>query len=186
LDSFRAKTEKAVEFALKRDSVLDRLETTGVIRKGLINPLNLSGPAARAAGANIDTRVDHPYGTYSSFQVVPRLAEKGDVLARFEVKSREITDSINLIQKLISGIKNGEIQTPVNLSDGFATVLVEAARGQNFQWLWIKNGKIERYRARTASFCNWQAIEHAVIGNIIPDFPLINKSLNLSYAGTDL
>jgi Ni,Fe-hydrogenase III large subunit len=64
--------------------------------------------------------------------------------------------------------------------------MVESARGQNLCWVWIKSGVIERYKVRTASFCNWQAIEHAVQGNIIPDFPVINKSLNLSYAGTDL
>ena len=52
--------------------------------------------------------------------------------------------------------------------------------------MWIKNGRIDRYKVRTASFCNWLAIEHAVQGNIIADFPVINKSMNLSYAGTDL
>ena len=53
-------------------------------------------------------------------------------------------------------------------------------------WVYIRQGRVERYKVRTASFCNWQAIEHAVLGNIVPDFPLINKSMNLSYAGTDL
>ena len=64
--------------------------------------------------------------------------------------------------------------------------MVESARGQSMHWVYIKNGLIDRFKIRTASFCNWQAIEHAVIGNIVPDFPLINKSLNMSYAGTDL
>ncbi len=65
--------------------------------------------------------------------------------------------------------------------------MIEAARGQNLHWVYVRNGLIERYKVRTASFCNWQAIEHAVLGNVVPDFPpLINKSLNLSYAGTDL
>ena len=72
------------------------------------------------------------------------------------------------------------------VKDGFAAALVESARGQNFTWLNIKNGLVDRYKVRTASFCNWQAIEHAVMGNIVPDFPLINKSMNLSYSGTDL
>ncbi|HXY74872.1 MAG TPA: hydrogenase large subunit, partial [Dehalococcoidales bacterium] len=75
---------------------------------------------------------------------------------------------------------------PFQIKDGYALSLVEAARGQNMHWVYIKDGLIDRYKVRTASFCNWQAIEHAVMGNIVPDFPLINKSLNLSYAGTDL
>ena len=69
---------------------------------------------------------------------------------------------------------------------GCSFALVEAPRGQNLHWVYLKDGVVDRYKVRTASFCNWQAIEHAVIGNIVPDFPLINKSLNLSYAGTDL
>ncbi|HII02321.1 TPA: hydrogenase large subunit, partial [Methanosarcinaceae archaeon] len=69
---------------------------------------------------------------------------------------------------------------------GYALTLVEAPRGQNLHWVYLKNGLVDRYKVRTASFCNWQAIEHAVLGNIIPDFPVINKSLNMSYAGTDL
>ena len=70
--------------------------------------------------------------------------------------------------------------------DGYALALVEAPRGQNLHWVYVKNGVIDRYKIRTASFCNWLAIEHAVIGNIVPDFPVINKSMNLSYAGNDL
>jgi formate hydrogenlyase subunit 5 len=75
---------------------------------------------------------------------------------------------------------------PIQVRYGFALSLVEAPRGQSVHWLKIKDGFVDRYKVRTASFCNWQAIEHAVLGNIVPDFPLINKSMNLSYAGTDL
>ncbi len=186
LNTFQPRFQKAYKFARTRDSVIDRLETTGVIKKELISPLNITGPAARASGANIDCRVDHPYGIYPLLEIQKRTAEKGDVLARFEVKAAEILDSTNIIQKLIREIKPGEVLTKSRIRDGYASVLVEAARGQNFHWVNIQDGLIDRYKVRTASFCNWQAIEHAVMGNIIPDFPLINKSLNLSYAGTDL
>lgn len=186
LDFFKNRFEKAVDFVLRRDSVLDRLETTGVIKKELISPLNITGPAARASGVSIDTRIDHPYGVYSDFKMEKRLETGGDVLARFNLKSGEISDSINLIQKSIENIKGGPHKIEVKVKDGYTLILIEAARGQNLHWAYIRNGLIERYKIRTASFCNWQAIEHAVIGNIVPDFPLINKSLNLSYAGTDL
>ena len=91
-----------------------------------------------------------------------------------------------LIRTLISQLKPGAVNTKIENKDGYALVLIEAPRGQSLQWVCVKNGLIDRFKVRTASFCNWQAIEHAVIGNIVPDFPLINKSLNLSYAGTDL
>jgi Ni,Fe-hydrogenase III large subunit len=93
---------------------------------------------------------------------------------------------VDIIQKSVSAIKSGSVLEEISLKDGYGLGVVESARGQNLHWVYIKNGLIDRYKIRTASFCNWQSIEHAVIGNIVPDFPLINKSLNLSYAGTDL
>jgi formate hydrogenlyase subunit 5 len=69
---------------------------------------------------------------------------------------------------------------------GYALSIVEAPRVQNVHWLSIKNSLVDRYKVRTAYFCDWQAMEHAVLGNIVPDFPLINKSMNLSYAGMDM
>jgi len=93
---------------------------------------------------------------------------------------------VSIIRSLIPQLANGPVSVKMDNRDGWALALVEAARGQNMHWVYLRNGVIERYKVRTASFCNWQAIEHAVLGNIVPDFPLINKSLNLSYAGTDL
>jgi Ni,Fe-hydrogenase III large subunit len=63
---------------------------------------------------------------------------------------------------------------------------LESPRGRTLFWIKVIDGKFDRCAVSTASFCNWLAIEHAVMGNIVPDFPVINKSLNLSYAGTDL
>lgn len=178
--------EAAVSFIHRSTTVIDRLETTGIIERSLINPLNVTGPAARASGIAIDNRIDHPYGIYPLIEVIKRTADKGDVLSRFNIKADEITDSIGIIQRLITEIKDGEFVTSVPVKDGCSFAIIEAARGQNCHWVYIRNGIIDRYKVRTASFCNWQAIEHAVTRDIVPDFPLINKSLNLSYAGTDL
>ncbi len=186
---FSQRFNEAVAFVHGLDSVIDRLETTGVIRPELIAPLNISGPAARAAGAKIDTRIDHPYGIYPALDLRPAVGTSGDVLARFDVKAAEVPDSIRIIGKLtedMGDILSSSIYSDSPPGDGCALALVEAPRGQTSQWVYLKNGVVERYEVRTASFCNWQAIEHAVIGNILPDFPLINKSLDLSYAGTDL
>ncbi len=186
LDSFLRRLRRAADYVLHNESVIDRLDTTGVIKKELVQPLNITGPAARASGVGIDNRIDHPYGIYPFFELAIRTQEKGDVHSRFDVKLSEIQDSVEIIQKSVSALKSGSVLDPISLKDGYGLAVVESARGQNLHWVYIKNGLIERYKVRTASFCNWQSIEHAVIGNIVPDFPLINKSLNLSYAGTDL
>ena len=178
--------KQAADQAVRFTSVFDRLEMAGVVKKELVDSLNLSGPLARASGAAADVRIDHPYGLY--FKIAPHnfVLEQGDVLARFRVKVATIINSINIIQKIIREMPQGEITAAYTLKNGLALSLVESARGQNVHFVYIQKGAISRYKVRTASFCNWQAIEHAVLGNIIPDFPLINKSMNLSYAGTDM
>jgi Ni,Fe-hydrogenase III large subunit/Ni,Fe-hydrogenase III component G len=183
---FRKRYRVGLKIVLSTTSVLDRFSTTGTIRRGLLRPLNITGPAARASGGKVDVRTDHPYGIYGIFPPDNTILHDGDVLSRFTVKASEIMDSLDLIEQLMVAIPEGPVNVEVPARDGYALSLVESARGQNLCWVWIRNGTIERYKVRTASFCNWQAIEHAVQGNIVPDFPVINKSLNLSYAGTDL
>jgi len=187
LDSFSERFDEASKVSHSSSfSVIDRLETTGLIRKELIRALNLTGPMARAAGAQNDTRFDHPYGIYDKIGVSKGTFEKGDVLSRFDQKANEIRDSVRIIKRIISTLPRGEIAKAAKIKDGYALSVVEAPRGQSMHWVYVRNGVVDRYKVRTASFCNWQAIEHAVIGNIVPDFPLVNKSMNLSYAGTDL
>ncbi len=178
--------EDAAEIDNTYFSVIDRFETTGKVKPEIISPLHLTGPIARAAGKVGDTRLDHPYGIYRDLSVLARKQENGDVLARFNLKTQEVLDSIIIIQRVLKELESGEVSVPFSIKDGYAMSLVESPRGQNMHWLCIKGGVVDRYKVRTASFCNWQAMEHAVLGNIVPDFPLINKSMNLSYAGTDL
>lgn len=192
LKTFVPQFESAITAVHASSSLIDRFSTTGILKKKLIAPLNLTGPIARAAGASYDIRLDNPYGIYKNIPPERAIKTAGDVLSRFEVKAEEVLNSVSLIQKFIALIPNGAITAEntgfaiSNIPDGYALSMVEAARGQNLHWVYVRNGLIDRYKVRTASFCNWQAIEHAVLGNIVPDFPLINKSLNLSYAGTDL
>lgn len=200
-EKFSRDFESAYDRAIRSSSLIDRFATTGVIRKELISPLNLTGPLARASGSSADVRVDRPYGAYKGFTPKHCMRKKGDVFSRFEIKAKEIRASVDLIPRLTENIPKGPVLAEnagcagdwdssggINTSGatGYSLVLVEAPRGQNLHWVYLKNGLVDRYKVRTASFCNWQAIEHAVLGNIVPDFPLINKSLNLSYAGTDL
>ncbi|PWR71386.1 hydrogenase large subunit [Methanospirillum lacunae] len=173
-------------WVLSIPSVIDRFATTGVVQPELIRSLALSGPVARASGSFADTRINHPYGVYRE-RIPGQVCEQGgDVLARFTLKHQEIRASLRLIQELIVFLPEGPAKIPVQVHDGFALSMAESPRGMVLHWVYIRNGFIDRYKVRTASFCNWYAIEHAVIGNIVADFPVINKSLNLSYAGTDL
>ena len=167
-------------------SVIDRFETTGKVKTEILSPLHITGPVARASGKMTDTRINHPYGLYKELNLKERTQRNGDVLARFNLKAAEVFDSVKIVQSLISKLEAGEVSAPCETRDGHALSLVESPRGQNIHWVFIKHGLVCRYKVRTASFCNWQAIEHAVLGNIVPDFPLINKSMNLSYAGTDM
>jgi len=175
-----------LKIVLSTTSVIDRFATTGIVNRSLILPLALSGPVARASGGTEDTRVVHPYGIYGQYSPGVKTLHDGDVLARFTVKAAEVMDSLDLIERLIQEIPQGPVLGNFSARDGYSLALVESARGENLCWLWIRNGRVERCKVRTASFCNWQAIEHAVQENIPPDFPVINKSMNLSYAGTDL
>jgi formate hydrogenlyase subunit 5 len=186
LQQFRKRYKVGLKIVLSTTSVIDRFATTGVVKKSLLRPLNITGPVARASGGNVDVRVNHPYGIYGRYPIPIKPLHDGDVLSRFTLKAAEIMDSLDLIERLIAEIPDGEICSRAPVNDGYALSLVESARGQNLCWVRILNGRVDRYKVRTASFCNWLAIEHAVQGNIIADFPVINKSMSLSYAGTDL
>jgi Ni,Fe-hydrogenase III large subunit/Ni,Fe-hydrogenase III component G len=190
LSLFVARMKKRFQVGLKivlsTPSVIDRFATTGIVSRSLILPLALSGPVARASGGTEDTRVQHPYGVYGRYTPMVRTLQDGDVLSRFTVKAAEIMTSLDLIEQLLRDMPDGPIVLDTPVPDGFSLARVESARGENLCWLWLRNGRVERCKFRTASFCNWQAIEHAVLENIPPDFPVINKSMNLSYAGTDL
>jgi Ni,Fe-hydrogenase III large subunit/Ni,Fe-hydrogenase III component G len=186
LKRFIIELKKTIDAILQESTVIDRFVTTGIIKKRLITPLNLTGPLARASGSVRDTRTDHPYGIYSKYKNETVGSEAGDVMARFNIKTAEMIASAQTIINAVNDMPEGEFQRSYKIIDGFAASLIESARGQGMHWVHIKNGRVARYKVRTASFCNWPAIEHAVPGNIVPDFPLINKSLNLSYSGNDL
>jgi Ni,Fe-hydrogenase III large subunit len=183
---FKKQFRIGLSIVLSTTSVIDRFSQTGIIKKPLLAPLNITGPVGRASGGERDVRVDHPYGIYDRFVPTLHLLNDGDVLARFTVKAAEILDALDLIEQVIAEIPDGPICSSEPIRDGNALALVESPRGQNLCWVEIQDKKVRRYKVRTASYCNWLALEHAVPGNIIADFPVINKSLNLSYAGTDL
>jgi Ni,Fe-hydrogenase III large subunit len=104
------------------------------------------------------------------------------------VKIDEVFESISIIEQALDKMPSGEVVRPVpDIPSGeIGMSLVETHRGEAMHWLLSGAGMPYRHKVRDASFLNWPAIEMAVMGNIVPDFPLINKSFNLSYAGNDL
>jgi len=111
---------------------------------------------------------------------------EGDVLARLMVRIEEVRESISMVKQCLDHLGEGELRTEVPAPEGFGLGLVEAPRGELMHCAHFRSGAIERYKVRDPSFCNWPTMERAVLGNIVPDFPVINKSYGLSYSGNDL
>ena len=176
-----------IEMVTTMPSFLDRVERTGILSYEAAVDLNVVGPAARASGLGRDVRKDHPYAAYRDMAFSIPLRREGDVNARMWVKIEEIQESISIIDQVLGSLPTGPLRAEVApQEDATAVALVESPRGELLHWLQCGKDSPRRHKIRDASFCNWPAIEVAVLGNIVPDFPLINKSFNLSYAGDDL
>ncbi|MCZ7398526.1 MAG: NADH-quinone oxidoreductase subunit C [Candidatus Methanoperedens sp.] len=176
-----------IEYLMSIPSLVDRIETTGRIYNDIAKGLHVVGPIARASGIDRDMRRDHPYAAYSEFNFKVPVQKAGDVNARTLVRADEVCESIGLIEQALWSLPEGEIKIDISeIPDGYALGYTEAPRGETLYWVMIKNNMIVRCKVRDPSFCNWLAIEYAVLDNIVPDFPIINKSLSLSYSGNDM
>jgi Ni,Fe-hydrogenase III large subunit len=167
----------------------DRFLSTGRVTPQLAAQLGLTGLAGRASGQTADLRRDHAWPPYDRLAVATATHGDGDVAARASVRFAETFESLRLIRAICSEMGDGAIQgqarQPAVASMGAGWV--EGWRGEIFVALDIgPDGRIVRCHCHDPSWQNWPVLEHAVIGNIVPDFPLINKSFNLSYSGHDL
>ena len=174
------------EMMINSASFMDRAETTGTLTTEDAVKLRTVGPAARASNVDNDVRKQHPYEAYGTIGMKVPLYTTGDVYARLKVKRDEIIESISIVTQCISYMEEGPISNDVRTEDGFRIGIVESPRGELIHCANIVNGKIWRYKIRDPSFPNWVALENAIMGNIVPDFPLVNKSFDLSYSGNDL
>lgn len=189
IEQIKSELIDTVAIIKANNTFIDRVENTGVLSTKIALDLHAVGPAARAAGICADVRKDFPYSLYSSLHfTVPKHAN-GDVNCRMNVKIEECYESISIILQVLNLLPQGSVYTQIGPLSPYGSALscVEAPRGEAVHWIITgENSTILRYKIRTPSFCNWPVLCHAVRGNIIPDFPLINKSFNLSYAGNDL
>jgi Ni,Fe-hydrogenase III large subunit len=166
----------------------ERFVTTGHVDQELALRLGLTGFALRASGIERDLRSDFPFAPYVQVDFKCMTRVNGDVGARVNQRFDEISESLRLLLRLLRGLPPGPIAAPLG-GDG---------RGRGFGWVegWRgpvmvaletgSDGAISRCHCHDPSWQNWPVLEHAIIGNIVADFPLINKSFNLSYSGQDL
>ncbi len=169
-------------------SFMDRVDKTGILKRKTAVDLGIVGLAARASGIAMDLRKVFP-GIYSGAKFNLIKEEEGDVLARLNVRFREFEESARLIGVFARNMEPGDIRAVVNIEpkDGRAIGCVEGWRGPVLYWIKTDgSGLIERCKITDPSFHNWQGLCFAALGNIIPDFPLCNKSFDLSYSGNDL
>ena len=168
----------------------DRFMTTGRVARELALRLGLTGMAARASGLGHDLRADASFDPYRSLAARVCLHTGGDVAARVAIRFDEAFESLRLSREICSRLPAGPAHTGMPLPDAPLSRgigWVEGWRGEVVVALDLGlHGRILRCHPHDPSWQNWPVLEHAVIGNIVPDFPLINKSFNLSYSGHDL
>lgn len=166
----------------------DRFIGAGRVEPALAARLGLTGLAGRASSQLWDLRCDHPSAPYNTLGVHMVSHRSGDVAARVIVRFDEVVESLRLCQQLLEQLPGGPIHSELGATPetGFGTGCVEGWRGPVLIALDNAGNIIRRCHAHDPSWHNWPVLEHAVIDNIVPDFPLINKSFNLSYSGHDL
>src|SRR5579883_1925472 len=167
----------------------DRFSGAGILTPQLASRLGVLGLAGRASGQPLDARIDFPVSPYDELVPVRVVRQEGDVAARVAVRFDEIADSCRIAQTLLSSLPPGPHRTSVENppAGSFAAGLIEGWRGPVFVAIEAgAGGAIHRCHPHDPSWQNWPALEHAIVGNIVADFPLINKSFNLAYSGVDL
>jgi Ni,Fe-hydrogenase III large subunit/Ni,Fe-hydrogenase III component G len=173
----------------EHDGLRDRFTGAGTVSPELAVQLGLTGLAGRASGQASDLRIDMPCAPYTELAAAKSSRSEGDVAARVAVRFDEVQESCRLVEEILTRMPTGHRQTEVDLPLGglVGAGLIEGWRGPVFIALETgEGGTIRRCHPHDPSWQNWPVLEHAVIGNIVPDFPLINKSFNLSYSGHDL
>ncbi|HUX35528.1 MAG TPA: NADH-quinone oxidoreductase subunit C [Candidatus Paceibacterota bacterium] len=182
---------EVIKIAEGSSSVINRLQGTGKIDRQLAVDHGAIGIAGRAVGIEHDARLEYPCAAYGKMKFDIALEEEGDVQARFNVRVKEVYSSMGILEQALNGISaEGELVTGKGIKlrkNSFSIGIAEGWRGEIIYFVATDSeGNISRVDVRDPSFLNWPLVGHAGKGNVVPDFPLINKSFNLSYSGNDL
>jgi Ni,Fe-hydrogenase III large subunit len=189
LDSIEKDLTVAVELLWTTSSVMARFEGTGAINRETADLLGLVGPVARACGIERDVRQDMPSGIFRFVQIPAVTWDSGDVLARAHVRWMEIQRSIGFIRTQLANLPGGKIRNSMAhpWPNCLVVSLVEGWRGEICHVATTDElGRFAYYKVVDPSFHNWFGLAYALRNQQISDFPLCNKSFNLSYCGHDL
>lgn len=184
LDEVKTRVKTMSDAMFDNATVISRLENTGALTKKRAKEIGLVGMSARACGVKIDARkLDN-----KDFEI--KVLKSGDVLDRTYIRYIEVMDSIEIVKNLLKNL-NGEIKKerfiPQLSPNSFIVSINEAWRGEVVHvCITDENGKIKQYKIKDPSFTNWFGLAIAMRNNQISDFPVCNKSFNLSYCGFDL
>lgn len=184
--------DRTAKIMLKMPSCISRMEKTGVVSMETALQLGAVGMAARSSGVNLDSRFDFKDKWYKKTYLEKEIKENGDVHSRFNLRYREVKQSARFINDLLEELKENndgiKVQTNSNLTpNSFGISITEGWRGEIIHTaITGANGELIRYKIKDPSFNNWYMLAMAVRNNGISDFPLCNKSFNLSYCGNDL
>ena len=181
--------ESLVTLLIDSGSFTDRIDGTGVLATEAARDLGVTGLVGRASGLDEDLRRDHPHDAYDAVRFEVPVEEGGDVRARLMVRAREVEQSIAILAQVLGDLPESPLRAAVPAElPAFSAALgwAEGWRGPCLHWVETDAyGALARVKVTDPSFRNWPGLAHAVPGNIIPDFPVINKSFNLSYSGND-
>ncbi|OQP65729.1 hypothetical protein A3860_14085 [Niastella vici] len=190
LDDYEKDFEEIAEEQFSLPSVLARFEKTGVVTAEQAAMIGTVGMSARMSGIKRDIRSSHPHDLYYELQHQPVIKKQGDVYSRARMRKKEINQSIEYVRELIQDIPMGKHRIGLSgypAPDSFAISLVEGWRGEICHCAVTDEiGELVHYKIKDPSFHNWLATALAVRNNEISDFPICNKSFDLSYCGHDL
>ena len=189
LHGWKKEFEEIIKIADDNSMVFNRLSGAGILAHQVAIDHCAVGVPARASGVIVDSRIDFPYAAYGKLHHEVSVEYGGDVLARFNVRKREVLTSLALINEALQAMPDGEPVSPREMTlrkNSYAVGISEGWRGEIvYVVVTDENGNISRVSLRDPSFLGWHLIPHAAPGNVLLDFPLINKSFNLSYSGND-
>jgi Ni,Fe-hydrogenase III large subunit len=184
----RPEFDSLVELIEGSSSTRDRLEGTGILKPEVARDLGIVGIAGRASGFDCDLRRDFPHAAYPEVKFTVPVYSEGDVEHRMQVRIDEVRQSLQIIGELLPRLPSSALKTDLTELPADRTALgyVEGWRGEIFHWIRTAPGnRLARCKIKDPSLQNWPALSEAILGNIVPDFPVVNKSFNLSYSGTD-
>jgi Ni,Fe-hydrogenase III large subunit/Ni,Fe-hydrogenase III component G len=191
LDAIIADFDEIVGICFRNSILMDRIEGAGTLSHETAIDHGVLGYVARASGIDIDARRDHPFAAYGEMRFPWKgpVRQSGDVYARTMLRVEEARESVNLIRQAFHNLPSGPLAAPLGPLPAFepAFGIVEGWRGALVHWVMANDeGRMYRVKVKDPSFVNWPALSFAMLKNIVPDFPLCNKSFNQSYSGNDL